>query len=111
MKYRSTTQKARDLRKTSTDAERLLWKYLQAKRLNGLKFRRQEPIGTFIVDFVCFEKSLIVEVDGGQHVREKAKDEERTKWLEDQSFKVLRFWNNDVMKNVEGVLRVIQDSC
>jgi very-short-patch-repair endonuclease len=111
MKHKSPTEKAQELRKKSTDAERLLWRHLRAKQLEGLKFRRQEPIGDYIVDFVCFDRSLIVEVDGGQHVREKAKDHERTKWLEDQGFEVLRFWNNDVMKNIEGVLRVIRDNC
>ena len=71
MKRKSTTEKARDLRQSSTDAERLLWKHLRAKGLEGLKFRRQEPIGNYIVDFVCFNRGLVVEVDGGQHVREK----------------------------------------
>lgn len=111
MKHKTTTEKARDLRKKSTDAERLLWGHLRAKRLQGLKFRRQEPIGHYIVDFVSFDRSLIVELDGGQHLQEKAKDDERTRWLEGQGFKVLRFWNNDVMKNIEGVLRVIRDNC
>ena len=111
MKHKSPTEKAQELRKKSTDAERLLWRHLRAKQLEGLKFRRQEPIGDYIVDFVCFDRSLIVEVDGGQHVREKAKDDERTRWLEGQGFKVMRFWNNDVMKNIEGVLRVIRDNC
>lgn len=111
MKHKSPTEKAQELRKKSTDAERLLWRHLRAKQLEGLKFRRQEPIGNLIVDFVCFDRSLIVEVDGGQHVREKAKDDERTRWLEEQGFKVLRFWNNDVMKNIEGVLKVIRDNC
>jgi very-short-patch-repair endonuclease len=111
MKHKSPTEKAQELRKKSTDAERLLWRHLRAKQLEGLKFRRQEPIGDYIVDFVCFDRSLIVEVDGGQHLQEKAKDDERTRWLEGQGFKVLRFWNNDVMKNIEGVLRVIRDNC
>jgi very-short-patch-repair endonuclease len=110
MKQKSTTEKARALRKRSTEPETLLWRHLRAKGLGGLKFRRQEPIGNYIVDFVCFDRSLVVEIDGGQHLREEAEDAERTSWLQDQGFKVLRFWNNDVMKNIEGVLRVIRDN-
>ena len=111
MKHRSTTQKARDLRKTSTDAERLLWKYLRAKRFDGLKFRRQEPTGNYIVDFVSFYRRVIVEVDGSQHLERSDEDEQRTRWLQEQGFKVLRFWNNDVLKNIEGVLKVIRENC
>ncbi|NIN01524.1 MAG: DUF559 domain-containing protein, partial [candidate division Zixibacteria bacterium] len=72
------------------DAERLLWKHLRAKRLNGLKLRRQEPIGNYIVDFVSFDKRVIVEIDGSQHLEQKAEDDHRARWLEDQGFKVLR---------------------
>lgn len=102
------TQSARDLRKHSTDAERLLWRHLRAKQLDGLKFRRQEQIGRFIVDFVCYEKALIVEADGGQHALEREKDEERTLWLNAQGFKVLRFWNHEILTNIEGVLTVVR---
>jgi very-short-patch-repair endonuclease len=108
---KSETEKAWELRQKSTDAERLLWRYLRAKRLDGLKFRRQEPIGNYIVDFVSFNKRVIVEVDGGQHMARKVADEKRTTWLEEQGFKVLRFWNNDVLKNTEGVIRTILDNC
>ena len=111
MKHKSTTEKARALRKRSTEAERLLWGHLRAKRLRGLKFRRQEPIGRYIVDFVSFDRNLIVELDGGQHLQEKAKDDERTRWLESQGFRVLRFWNNDVMRNVQNVLERIRKNC
>jgi very-short-patch-repair endonuclease len=111
MKHKSTTEKARELRQRSTDAERLLWKYLRAKRLGGLKFRRQEPIGNYIVDFISFENHVIVELDGSQHLERKVEDDERTRWLEDQGFKVLRFWNNDVLKNIEGVLILIRENC
>jgi very-short-patch-repair endonuclease len=111
MKHKSTTEKARALRKRSTEAERLLWSHLRAKRLGGLKFRRQEPIGRYIVDFVSFDRSLIVELDGGQHLEEKAEDDERTRWLECQGFRVLRFWNNDVMRNVQTVLKRIRENC
>lgn len=108
---KSATEKARKLRQKSTEAERLLWKHLRAKRLDGLKFRRQEPIGNYIVDFVSFDKRVIVEIDGSQHLMQKAEDHKRTHWLEDQGFKVLRFWNNEILKNVEGVLKVIKENC
>jgi very-short-patch-repair endonuclease len=98
---------ARRFRKKMTDAEFKLWEYLRNKQL-GVKFRRQCPIDNYVVDFLCFEKRLIVEVDGGQHA-ELAKDKSRDKYLKSQGFKVLRFWNNDVLSNTEGVIeRIIQ---
>ena len=105
------TGTARDLRKSSTDAERLLWRHLRAKQLAGLKFRRQEQIGCFIVDFVCYKASLIIEADGGQHMTDKEKDRERTLWLESQGFRVLRFWNHEILTNIEGVLEVVRTHC
>ena len=102
---------AKNLRKRSTDAEILLWRHLRSKRLEGLKFRRQQPIGNYIVDFVCFEKRIVIEVDGGQHVIEKYKDNKRDKWLEGQGFKVLRFWNIEVLMNIQGVFEVIRENC
>lgn len=105
------TSTAKELRRNSTDAERLLWCHLRAKQLGGLKFRRQEQIGRFIADFVCYEKSLIVEADGGQHAQEREKDEERTTWLNSQGFTVLRFWNNEIMTNITGVLETIRMHC
>ncbi len=101
---------AKSLRKQSTNTELLLWFHLQAKRLEGLKFRRQQPIGKYIVDFVCFEKKLIIEVDGGQH-SENDNDKERDEWLIKEGFQVLRFWNNDVLSNIAGVLEVIRSNC
>jgi len=86
-----------------------MWRHLKGKRLEGFKFRRQEPIGNYVADFVCYEKRIIVEVDGGQHCREK--DSERDKWFEGQGFKVLRFWNNEVLKNMQGVWEVIRKYC
>ncbi len=103
------TERAKDLRKSSTDAERFLWKLLRTKQVEGLKFRRQQPIGKYIADFVCFEKSLIIEVDGGQHSTDK--DADRDSWLISQGFKVLRFWNHDVLLNIEGVVEMIRESC
>ncbi|MDI6892694.1 MAG: DUF559 domain-containing protein [Actinomycetota bacterium] len=107
---RNLTRAAKSLRKRSTDTERFLWKHLRRRQLSGLKFRRQQPIGKHIIDFVCFERRIVVEVDGGQHQKEKDKDIERDRWLRDQGFKVLRFWDNEVLKNIEGVLEVIRKS-
>ncbi|WP_432823932.1 endonuclease domain-containing protein [Trichloromonas sp.] len=102
------TETARTLRRNSTDAESLLWKHLRARQMDGFKFRRQEQIGRFIVDFVCYDKKLIVEADGGQHATEQKKDEERTCWLNAQGFRVVRFWNNEILTNIEGVLDVVR---
>ncbi len=107
----SLTETAKELRRSMTDAERILWQSLKAKQLNGLKFRRQEQIGRFIVDFICFERGVVVEADGGQHALEKEKDEERTRWLNSQGFTVLRFWNNDIITNTEGVMEAIRSAC
>ncbi|GAB2179704.1 endonuclease domain-containing protein [Dongia sp. agr-C8] len=98
--------RARELRKNQTDAERRMWMLLRDRRLEHLKFKRQEPIGPFFVDLVCLQKRLIIELDGGQH-NENSTDDQRTAWLESQNFKVIRFWNNDVLKNPEGVLIAI----
>jgi len=101
--------KAKALRKNFTDTERLLWKYLRAKQMHRYKFRRQEPIDNYIVDFVCQKKRIVIEVDGGQHSADAKRDNERDKWLNGQGYKVLRFWNNEVLTNTEGVLEVIRD--
>lgn len=102
---------AKNLRINHTDAERLLWGHLRTRRLDGLKFRRQQPIGNYIVDFVCFEKKIVIEVDGGQHSWEKGRDETRDKWLSKEGFKVLRFWNNEVLNNIDGILEVVSVNC
>ncbi len=101
---------AKALRKNFTDTERLLWRHLRAKQMEGYKFRRQEPIGSYIVDFVCQEKMIVIEVDGGQHSLERERDFERDKWVEGQGYRVLRFWNNEVLTNIDGVLEVIQNT-
>jgi len=101
---------AKTLRKNCTDTERLLWRHLGAKHMEGHKFRRQEPIGNYIVDFVCQKKKIVIEVDGGQHSVERERDFERDKWLEGQGYKVLRFWNNEVLTNINGVLEVVWDN-
>ena len=101
------TQRSRLLRKNSTDVEKQLWYYLRAHRL-GYKFKRQVPIENYIVDFICHEKRLIIELDTGQHQEMAAYDERRTKALNKKGFKVLRFWNHDVLQNIGGVLEVIR---
>ena len=101
-----TRVRARELRRNPTDAERLLWKKLRYWQVDGCKFRRQQPLGRYIVDFVCLQKRLIVEVDGGQHAEQANYDAERDGWLVDQGFVVLRFWN-DVLNNMDGVLETI----
>jgi very-short-patch-repair endonuclease len=98
------------LRKRPTDAEQLLWRYLKMKQMEGLKFRRQQPIDNYIVDFVCFENRIIIEVDGGQHAAENNKDRERDSYLQQLGFKVLRFWNNEVLQNTNGVLETIREN-
>ena|GEM_PF-465759 len=99
--------RARSLRKDQTEAERRLWTLLRSRRLAGHKFRRQIVLGPFIVDFCCFEERLIVELDGGQHALRKVKDDARTAELKDRGFRVLRFWDDDVLKNTEVVLGAI----
>ena len=103
---------ARRMRHSPTDAEALLWRHLRAGRHSGFKFKRQQPIGGFIVDFVCFSMKLVIEVDGGQHVDAQPADALRTQWLEAQGFEVLRFWNHDVLLRRDDVLgevlRVLQ---
>jgi len=100
---------AKLLRKRQTEAERILWWHLKVKQIEGIKFRRQAPLGKYIVDFVSFERKLIIEVDGGQHAVEKESDEEREYWLSTQGFRILRFWNNEVLQNITGVLTVIKE--
>jgi very-short-patch-repair endonuclease len=102
--------RARELRKNPTDAERALWKHLRLRQIGGHKFRRQQVIGKYIADFVCFEKRLIVGVDGGQHSQEPSYDVERDKWLPEQGFCVLRFWNNQVFQETEAVREAIRQA-
>jgi very-short-patch-repair endonuclease len=99
-------QRARRLRQSSTDAERRLWSALRDRRLSWCKFRRQYPIGHYVVDFACIEHRLVIEVDGGQHAGDP-EDAARTAWLELCGWQVIRFWNNDVLSNTGGVLDTI----
>lgn len=100
------TSRARRLRRNATDAELKLWYHLRSRRLDGCKFVRQEPIGPYVVDFVCRERRLIIEVDGGQHAADP-RDKARDTFLRSQGYRVLRFWNNDILGNITGVLDVI----
>jgi very-short-patch-repair endonuclease len=100
----------RRLRREQTPAENLLWQQLRAKRLSGAKFRRQHPIGNHIVDFCCLKHRLVIEVDGGQHADEEGKDAARTARLEAHGFKVIRFWTDDVLRNLEGVTTSIAEA-
>ena len=101
-----SNQNARELRRQSTDTERRLWAVLRDRRLAGYRFRRQHPIGNFIADFACTRHRLIVEVDGSQHADNQA-DERRTVFLQSEGWRVIRFWNNDVLINTEGVVETI----
>ena len=99
--------KPRQLRKNMTDAERALWRHLRLRQFSGYKFRRQQPIGKYIVDFVCFEKKLIIEVDGSQHSAQVDYDLICDAWLEKEGFRILRFWDNQVLNETDGVKEMI----
>ncbi len=100
-------QHAQELRNEPTDTERHLWQYLRSSQLNGCKFRRQEVLGDYIVDFVCFEPKLIIELDGGQHAEQAVYDEERTTYLKGLGYEVMRFWNDEVLTQTKVVLEKI----
>jgi very-short-patch-repair endonuclease len=101
--------RARHLRRTTTDAEKKLWQQLRRFEINGSHFRRQVPIGPYIADFACMAARLIVEVDGSQHAedRKQRHDEARTRWLAKEGYRVLRVWNNDIMRNMSGVMETV----
>jgi len=103
------THLAKGLRTRQTDAELALWSKLNNRQVAGFKFRRQQQITDYIVDFVCFEKKLIIELDGSQHSEEpfKAKDENKTRLFQNEGYEVLRFWDNDVLQNLDGITEAI----
>ena len=105
---RVPTQRSRELRSNSTDAERKLWYYLRNRQLSGVRFNRQVPIGPYICDFVARTPRLVIELDGGQHTLSTEFDARRTTYLERRGYRVLRFWNNDVLENLDGVIAVIE---
>ncbi|HXP77159.1 MAG TPA: DUF559 domain-containing protein [Stellaceae bacterium] len=102
--------RARRLRANATEAEVRLWSRIRRKQLEGFRFRRQQPLGRYIVDFFCPEARLIVEIDGGQHGEENLADAIRTEWLEKRGYRVVRFWNKDVLSNTEAVLESILEA-
>lgn len=106
-----TKQNARRLRNSMTDAEQKLWQQLRQRQIHGLKFRRQHPCGKFILDFACLEIKLAIEVDGGQHTEAALYDEQRSQWLKQQGWVVLRFWNNQVLGELDEVMAVIYQQC
>ena len=97
----------RNLRKNMTPAEQTLWKHLRGKRLAGYRFRRQQPLGQYILDFVCVDAKLVIEIDGGQHAEQTAYDETRTRYLQNLGFTVIPFWNNEVLQQTDAVLTAI----
>jgi adenine-specific DNA-methyltransferase len=99
--------KARELRAGTTEAEALLWQQLRGRRFQGFKFRRQRPLGPYILDFVCLEAGLVIEIDGGQHSEQQAYDQARTARIETQGLNVIRFWNHEVMNETSAVLEKI----
>jgi very-short-patch-repair endonuclease len=101
------TKRAQHLRNNPTDAERRLWSHLRLRQLSGFKFTRQRGIGPFVCDFICRERGPVVEVDGGQHATDQERDNRRTNWLAARGYRVIRFWNNDVLGNMDGVLQSI----
>ena len=100
-------EKARELRGQMTEAESLLWQHFKDRRFQGFKFRRQRPLGTYILDFVCLEAGLVIEIDGGQHVEQQAYDQARTALIETQGLTVIRFWNHEVLNETPAVLETI----
>ena len=101
--------RAGELRKELTPAERKLWSVLRGNKLNGVSFRRQHAIGNYIVDFVSIKKKLIIELDGSQHLEQTEYDEERTRYLESQGYKVIRFWNDQIEKEMDGVIKMLEE--
>ena len=110
MRNANTQQRAMQLRKQLTDAERHLWQRLRLRQLAGHRFRRQVPIGPYIADFVCLESRLIVELDGSQHIEQTAHDQQRESALKALGYRLIRFWNDAVFKETEAVLQVILDA-
>ena len=104
-------ERAKQLRREQTPAERKLWSRLRRKQLNGLRFRRQHPIGRYIVDFCCVSQALVVEIDGDTHSVQEQYDQERTAWLEDRGYRVIRFTNRQVERQIDAVLDAIAREC
>ena len=103
----ASNQRAKALRKRLTDAERLLWRHLRNRELGGWKFRPQYRVGPFIVDFICVEKNIVIEVDGGRHAEDEEQEIQRSTYLNKRGYRVFRFWNNQVLQETEAVLEAI----
>jgi very-short-patch-repair endonuclease len=103
MKTADAVKLAQKLRRKQTDVEWLLWQYLRNRQCGGYKFRRQVPIGSYVVDFACIEAKLIIDLDGGQHADSVTQDTDRTKYLESLGYEVIRFWNHEVIENISGI--------
>lgn len=101
------TRRARTLRKNQTDAEKLLWKHLRNRQFHSYKFRRQVPVGQYIVDFACLSLKLVIELDGSQHMSNTGYDDRRAKFLTRQGYKVVRFWNNELLEQTDSVLEAL----
>jgi very-short-patch-repair endonuclease len=101
---------AKSLRSGMTDAEGALWYRLRGRRFEGMKFRRQVPVGPYVADFLCERAQLVIEIDGGQHAEQTDWDMVRSRWLDARGYRVLRFWNNEVLENLEGVLEAIRQA-
>jgi len=108
MKSRNLFQNARTLRIQSTDAEKVLWGKIRGRQIEGCKFRRQQLFGSYIVDFVCFDRKIVIELDGGQHAESRTRDSIRDNWMKGEGFEVIRFWNNEVLQNLDGVLETLR---
>ena len=104
------TDRARQLGRSMTAAERRLWRRLRARGMSSVEFRRQHPVGPYVVDFCCPERMVVVEIDGGHHATQAEEDRTRTEFLAGNGFRVLRFWNNEVMGNIAGVLHRISEA-
>ncbi len=104
--------RARELRRDQTEAEKVLWTILRSRQMEGFKFRRQEPIGSYIADFVNYERKIVIELDGGQHAMNEGqkRDQKRDQWFRDQGFRVLRFWDHEVLQNSDSVLETIRQA-
>lgn len=109
LNFSTLPERARRLRRDQTEAEQRLWRKLRARQLCGAKFRRQHPIGPFIADFCCFESRVVVELDGGQHASQITADQRRTAFLVSRGYRVLRFWDNQVMEDIDAVLERIAE--
>lgn len=108
--YSRPTARSRELRQNATEAERKLWTALRNRQVGGVRFNRQFPVGQFVCDFVSRERKLVIEIDGGQHALTKDYDERRTRFLESEGYRVVRFWNNEVMDSLEGVVTRISEA-